>query len=309
MNKSIRGRFAPSPSGYMHLGNLISMLLAWLDARSLGGGIVFRMEDLDPARSQEEYARAMADDLRWLGLDWDEGYPDAAYCQSRRTGIYEEAFEALKAKGLVYPCYCSRAERLAASAPHPGEEHFDPGCRCAHFDEGDRKAMEALGRKPAWKIRVPDRNILIHDEHYGPLKQNLAREGGDFILRRSDGVYAYQLAVTVDDALMGVNRVVRGRDLLSSSPRQAWLMELWGAPVPAYAHGPLLLTGKGKMSKRLGDLSTRELRKHYRPEELLGEMAWLLGLMDRREAIRARELLSLFDWKRICTEDIPYEHD
>lgn len=309
MNKSIRGRFAPSPSGYMHLGNLISMLLAWLDARSLGGGIVFRMEDLDPARSREEYARAMADDLRWLGLDWDEGYPDAAYCQSRRTGIYEEAFEALKAKGLVYPCYCSRAERLAASAPHPGEEHFDPGCRCAHFDEGERKAMEALGRKPAWKIRVPDRNILIHDEHYGSLKQNLAREGGDFILRRSDGVYAYQLAVTVDDALMGVNRVVRGRDLLSSSPRQAWLMELWGAPVPAYAHGPLLLTGKGKMSKRLGDLSTKELRKHYRPEELVGEMAFLLGLMDRREAIRARELLSLFDWKTICTEDIPYEHD
>lgn len=285
------------------------MLLAWLDARSLGGGIVFRMEDLDPARSREEYARAMADDLRWLGLDWDEGYPDAAYCQSRRTGIYEEAFEALKAKGLVYPCYCSRAERLAASAPHPGEEHFDPGCRCAHFDEGERKAMEALGRKPAWKIRVPDRNILIHDEHYGSLKQNLAREGGDFILRRSDGVYAYQLAVTVDDALMGVNRVVRGRDLLSSSPRQAWLMELWGAPVPAYAHGPLLLTGKGKMSKRLGDLSTKELRKHYRPEELVGEMAFLLGLMDRREAIRARELLSLFDWKTICTEDIPYEHD
>lgn len=309
MNKSIRGRFAPSPSGYMHLGNLMSMLLAWLDARSLGGGIVFRMEDLDPARSREEYARAMADDLRWLGLDWDEGYPDAAFCQSRRTNIYEEAFEALKAQGLVYPCYCSRAERLAASAPHPGEEHFDPGCRCAHFDEGDRKAMEALGRKTAWKIRVPDRNILIHDEHYGPLEQNLAREGGDFILRRSDGVYAYQLAVTVDDALMGVNRVVRGRDLLSSSPRQAWLMELWGAPVPAYAHGPLLLTGKGKMSKRLGDLSTRELRKHYRPEELLGEMAFLLGLMDHREAIRARELLSLFDWKKICTEDIPYEHD
>lgn len=309
MNKSIRGRFAPSPSGYMHLGNLISMLLAWLDARSLGGGIVFRMEDLDPARSREEYARAMADDLRWLGLDWDEGYPDAAYCQSRRTNIYEEAFEALNAKGLVYPCYCSRAERLAASAPHPGEEHFDPGCRCAHFDEAERKAMEALGRKPAWKIRVPDRNILIHDEHYGPLEQNLAREGGDFILRRSDGVSAYQLAVTVDDALMGVNRVVRGRDLLSSSPRQAWLMELWGASVPAYAHGPLLLTGKGKMSKRLGDLSTRELRKHYRPEELLGEMAWLLGLLDRREPIRARELLSLFDWKTICTEDIPYEHD
>lgn len=309
MNKSIRGRFAPSPSGYMHLGNLLSMLLAWLDARSLGGEVVFRMEDLDPARSREEYARAMEDDLRWLGLDWDEGYPQPDFCQSRRTKIYEEAFESLREKDLVYPCYCSRAERLAASAPHPGEEHFDPGCRCAHFTGAERRAMEARGRKPAWKIRVPDRTIAVCDEHYGLLEQNLAREGGDFILRRSDGVYAYQLAVTVDDALMGVNRVVRGRDLLASSPRQAWLMELWGAPVPAYAHGPLLLTGKGKMSKRLGDLSTKELRRHYRPEELVGETAFLLGLIDRAEPISARELLPHFNWKNICLEDIPYEHE
>ncbi len=308
MNKSIRGRFAPSPSGYMHMGNLLSMLLAWLDARHLNGEIIFRMEDLDPSRSRDEYALAMADDLRWLGLDWDDGYPDPDYCQSRRTAFYEEAFEALKAKDLVYPCYCSRAERLAASAPHPGEQHRDPSCRCAHFSPTQRRAMELQGRKPAWKIRVPDRNIIVSDEHYGPLEQNLARDVGDFILRRSDGVYAYQLAVTLDDALMGVNRVVRGRDLLESCPRQAWLMELWGAPVPDYTHGPLLLFDRRKMSKRLGDLSTRELRNHHRPEDLVGEMAFLLGLTDRREAISARELLPLFDWKKITREDIGYEH-
>lgn len=309
MNKSIRGRFAPSPSGYMHMGNLLSMLLAWLDARHLNGEIIFRMEDLDPSRSRDEYALAMANDLRWLGLDWDDGYPDPDYCQSRRTAFYEEAFEALKAKDLIYPCYCSRAERLAASAPHPGEQHRDPGCRCAHFSPAQRRAMELQGRKPAWKIRVPDRNITVSDEHYGPLEQNLARDVGDFILRRSDGVYAYQLAVTLDDALMGVNRVVRGRDLLESSPRQAWLMELWGAPVPDYAHGPLLLFDRRKMSKRLGDLSTRELRNHHRPEDLVGEMAFLLGLTDRREAISVRELLPLFDWKKITREDISYEHE
>lgn len=309
MNKSIRGRFAPSPSGYMHIGNLLSMLLAWLDARHQNGELVFRMEDLDPARSREEYAQAMADDLRWLGLDWDEGYPQPAFCQSRRSGIYEEAFEALKARDLVYPCYCSRAERLAASAPHPGEQHREPGCRCAHLSPKERRVMEQQGRRPAWKIRVPDRTIRITDEHYGPLEQNLAQDVGDFIVRRSDGVFAYQLAVTLDDALMGVNRVVRGRDLLESSPRQAWLMELWGAPVPVYAHGPLILFDRRKMSKRLGDLSTKELRKHHRPEELVGEMAFWLGLTDRQEAISARELLPHFDWKKIIREDISYEHD
>lgn len=307
MNKSIRGRFAPSPSGYMHLGNLMSMLLAWLDSRSFGGEMVFRMEDLDPARSKTEYALAMAEDLRWLGLDWDKGYPDPAFCQSRRTALYKEAFESLRSKGLVYPCYCSRAERLAASAPHPGEEHFDPGCRCSHFSEAQRRAMEAEGRRPAWKIRVPRRSISFTDAHYGPLEQDLSRTGGDFIVRRSDGVFAYQLAVTVDDALMGISRVVRGRDLLDSTPRQIWLMELWGAPIPQYAHGPLLLTGKGKMSKRLGDLSSRELRRLFTPEALLGHMAHLLGLIDREEGISARELLDIFSWNKVTQEDIPYE--
>ena len=281
------------------------MLLAWLDCRARGGQLIFRMEDLDPARSRTEYALAIADDLRWLGLDWDEGYPEASYCQSSRSGFYQDAFDTLRRRDLVYPCYCSRAERLAAAAPHPGEQHVDPGCRCAYFDENDRKAMEALGRRPAWKIRVPDRTISFVDEHYGPRQQDLLRDG-DFILRRSDGVFAYQLAVTVDDALMGVDRVVRGRDLLDSTARQAWLMELWGAPIPAYAHGPLILMDRRKMSKRLGDLSVSELRKHHRPEALLGEMAHRLKLTETNEAISARELIPLFSWDKIPLEDIPY---
>ncbi len=308
MKKSIRGRFAPSPSGYMHMGNLCSMLLAWLDARTRSGELIFRMEDLDPARSKDEYARAMAADFRWLGLDWDEGYPKESYCQSRRTSLYEEAFESLRARELVYPCYCSRSERLAASAPHPGEEHRDSGCRCTRFTQKERREMELAGRKPAWKIRVPDRDICIDDEHYGLFRQNLARDVGDFILRRSDGVFAYQLAVTVDDALMGVNRVVRGRDLLDSSPRQAWLMELWGTPAPQFAHGPLLLFDKRKMSKRLGDLSTARLREQHRPEDLIGELAHLLGLLERPEPLSARELLPHFSWEKIKREDIPYEN-
>ena len=308
MNKSIRGRLAPSPSGYLHIGNLCSLLLAWLDVRALGGGLIFRMEDLDPARSREEYARAMAEDLRWLGLDWDEGYPDARFCQSRRTALYEEAFESLKARELVYPCYCSRAERLAASAPQPGEPGHDPGCRCARLSHKERQALELAGRKPSWKIRVPDRDIRIDDAHYGLFTQNLARDVGDFILRRADGVFAYQLAVTVDVALMGISRVVRGRDLLDSSPRQAWLTELLGAPRPAYAHGPLILFDKRKMSKRLGDLSTARLRTAYSPEELVGELASFLGLIDRPEPLSARELLPHFDWKKITREDIPYEN-
>ncbi len=308
MNKSIRGRFAPSPSGYMHIGNLLSMLLAWLDARALGGSLVFRMEDLDPARSRAEYALAIAENLRWLGLDWDEGYPTADYCQSERRSYYDEAFLSLQARDLLYPCYCSRAERLAAAAPHEGEEHRDSGCRCARLTAKERLALETEGRRPAWKIRVPDREIEICDAHYGRFSQNLAQEVGDFILRRADGVFAYQLAVTVDDALMGVTRVVRGRDLLSSSPRQAWLAELFGAEPPAYAHGPLLLFDRRKMSKRFGDLSGAALRGRFRPEDLVGLLAHRLGLLERAEPITARELLPLFDWNKITREDIAYEN-
>ena len=306
MEKSVVGRFAPSPSGYLHMGNLLAMLLAWLDCRALGGELVFRMEDLDPARSKPEYIAALADDLRWLGLDWDRGWPDPAYAQSKRRALYEEAFRELQARDLVYPCWCSRAERLAAaSAPHPGEQQADFGCRCARLSRAEREEQLRGGRPPAWKLRCPDETVSIRDGHYGLLAQNLAREGGDCIIRRADGVFAYQLAVSIDDRDMGVTRVVRGRDLLSSAPRQKWLIETLGGAAPDYCHGPLISSGEGKLSKRLGSLSTRQLRLDYTPEALVGRLACLCGLIDREEALTPRELLSVFSWDRVKTEDIP----
>ena len=301
------GRFAPSPSGYMHMGNLLAMLLAWLDCRSLNGEMVFRMEDLDPARSKPAFAEAMAEDLRWLGLDWDRGWPeDKAYAQSGRTAIYEDAFESLRERGLVYPCWCTRSERLAAaSAPHPGEREHDSGCRCAHMTRAERETMCLSGRRPAWKCRCPDEAITVFDGHYGPFTQNPAREPGDFIIRRADGVFAYQLAVSVDDMQMGITRVVRGRDLLSSAPRQKWLIETLGGAAPDYCHCPLLTGGEtGKLSKRLGSLSTQVLRKEKRPEQVVGALAFLCGLTDSAAPISARELIPLFSWEKVRTEDI-----
>ena len=310
MSTNVVGRFAPSPSGYLHMGNLLAMLLAWLDCRSLGGKLIFRMEDLDPARSKAVFRDRMADDLRWLGLDWDEGWPESDCAQSRRTALYEDAFEELKRRGLIYPCWCSRAERLAAaSAPHPGEHEYDSGCRCAHLSAKERLALELSGRKPAWKLRCPDRDIRVEDGHYGLIVQNPARDVGDFIIRRADGVYAYQLAVSVDDMLMGVTRVVRGRDLLSSAPRQKWLIETLGGETPSYCHTPLLTDGGGKLSKRLGSLSTEVLRRETTPEALVGRLAFLCGLTETDAPVAPRELIPVFSWGRIKTEDIKITSD
>ena len=209
-------------------------------------------------------------------------------------------------KGLVYPCWCTRSERLAAaSAPHPGEAEHDSGCRCARLSDPEREAMFRSPRRPAWKLRSPDAAITVLDGHYGPVTQNPAREVGDFILRRADGVYAYQLAVSVDDMEMGVTRVVRGRDLLSSAPRQKWLIETLGGASPDYCHAPLMVAGNGKLSKRLGSLSTRQLRQDYTPEALVGHLAHLCGLIEKEEALSPRELLSVFSWDRVKNEDIP----
>ena len=305
MEPNVVGRFAPSPSGYLHMGNLLASLLAWLDCRALGGTLIFRMEDLDPARSRPEYAAAAAEDLRWLGLDWDEGWPDPAYAQSRRGALYEEAFERLRAMNLVYPCWCTRAERLAAaSAPHPGDAVHDPGCPCARLTRREREERFRSGRRPAWKLRMPELAVSVDDGHYGLVSQNLARDAGDCIVRRADGVYAYQLAVSVDDLLMGVTRVVRGRDLLASAPRQRWLIETLGGAAPAYCHSPLLTSGAGKLSKRLGSLSTQALRQTTSPEALVGRLAFLCGLRETDAPVTPRELLADFDWARVKTEDI-----
>ena len=292
------GRFAPSPSGRMHLGNVFSALMAWLSVRSAGGTMVLRIEDLDPDRCRPEYAEQMKDDLRWLGLDWDvEQTP-----QSRRTEAYRECFERLRDMGLVYPCYCSRGELHAASAPHASDGNVIYAGTCRDLTEEERAAKT---RRPAWRLIVPDEEIAFHDGLQGEYRENLARECGDFIIRRSDGVYAYQLAVVTDDAEAGVTQIVRGRDLLSSTPRQIYLQRLLGLPTPEYYHVPLLVAPDGRrLSKREKDLDMGALRNRYTPEQLLGMLAHACGLLSHSESVRAGELAEEFSWQMVQKENI-----
>lgn len=295
-NEKITGRYAPSPSGILHLGNISTTLLTWLDVRASDGRLIFRLEDLDPQRSSRERSVRIFEDIKYLGLDWDEGWsPDEGeiFAQSNRTKLYEDAFAQLNKKGLVYPCYCSRSQRLS-----------NEPCRCKELSYIQRSELEAKGIKPAWKLKVPDVSIVFADKHYGKQTERLT-DSGDFIIKRSDGVFAYQLAVSYDDMDMGISRVVRGRDLLSSTARQIWLIRELGGSAPEYCHAPLIMCDdKRKMSKRFGDLSMDELRKKYSSEELIGIIAKLLGLRDSPEPISAAELISDFDWRRVPTADI-----
>ena len=294
------GRFAPSPSGRMHLGNLWSCLLAWLAAYSQEGGVVLRLEDLDPDRCRMEYCDQVMRDLEWLGLTW-EGEP---VYQSRRTQAYAQAFRELEEQGLIYPCYCTRAQRLAASAPHRSDGLSVYDGRCRRLSPQERQEL-ARTRTPAWRVEVPDREVVFRDLLQGEYRENLQRDCGDFILRRSDGVYAYQLAVVVDDAFMGVNQVVRGSDLLSSTPRQLWLQEQLGLPHPQYGHVPLLLASDGRrLAKRDRDLELGQLQQHYSAPQLVGRLAYGAGLLDRPEAITPEELIPLFTWDKLPREDL-----
>ncbi len=295
---AVTGRFAPSPSGRMHLGNLFSALLAWLGVRSRGGTMVLRIEDLDPARCRPEYAELLKEDLRWLGLDWDtEQTP-----QSRRAEAYGAAFARLQAQGLVYPCYCSRAELHAASAPHAADGTFVYPGTCRALTDAQRAAM---ARMPAWRVRVPAQTVRFTDGLQGPCAQALDAACGDFIIRRSDGVYAYQLAVVTDDAAAGVTQVVRGRDLLGSTPRQIWLQRTLGLPTPDYFHVPLLLAPDGRrLSKRERDLDMGALRARFTPERLTGLLAQLAGLQPDASPVRPEELAAGFAWSRVRRDDV-----
>lgn len=266
-----KGRFAPSPTGRMHLGNVYAAYWSWRSAKESGGDWLLRIEDLDPQRSRREWAELIEDDLRWLGLDWDEGGLEGKgdtgpYVQSERGAIYEEHFERLRAMGLVYPCRCRRADLLAASAPHQsdGRVVYSGRCRPGNGDE------PASAEGCAWRLMVPDREIRFVDRYCGEQRVNLARDCGDFVVRRSDGVWAYQLAVVVDDALMGVTEVIRGRDLLLSAAQQIYLYELLGYEAPEFGHLPLLTNERGeRLSKRDKSLGMDELRRRYSPAEVL----------------------------------------
>ena len=293
--ENVIGRFAPTPSGRMHLGNVFAALIAWLSVRSRKGSLVLRMEDLDTQRTSADFADVLRDDLRWLGLDWDhETAP-----QSQRSEVYDRYFEKMMDEGLLYPCYCTRSQLHSVNAPHLSDGTYVYPGTCRTLTE------PPAGRKPAWRVMVPDKEWSFRDRVQGDYSLNLATGCGDMVVRRADGVYVYQLAVTVDDGESGVTEVVRGMDLLSSAPRQMYLQELLGFSHPSYGHVPMLLAPDGRrLSKRDRDLDLGELRKRMTAEELIGHLAFAARLIEKDAPISAAELASQFHWDKLQGDSI-----
>ena len=292
------GRFAPTPSGRMHLGNVFAGLIAWLSVKAKDGEMVLRMEDLDTQRTSAEFARILRDDLSWLGLTWDRETPP----QSSRSQVYDRYFDILQAKNLLYPCYCTRSQLHSVNAPHLSDGTYVYPGTCRNLTDAQRFSFD---RKPAWRVKVPQRLWQVEDLCQGSYRENLATDCGDFVVRRADGVYVYQLAVTVDDGEAGVTEVVRGMDLLSSAPRQMYLQELFGFPHPQYGHVPMLLSSDGRrLSKRDKDLDLGLLRQRMTPEQLIGSLAFASGLIERNEPVSAKELATEFTWDKLRKEDI-----
>ena len=289
-----KGRFAPSPTGRMHLGNVFSALLSWLSVKSRGGERLLRIEDIDPGRSRQAYADMLMDDLLWLGLEWD-GQP---VYQSQRSDIYAYYFRKLSEQGLTYPCYCTRADLLATQAPHESDGRVVYKGTCRHLPP--RPGVAA-----ATRLIVPDEVVSFTDGHYGEHGVNLATQVGDFIIRRKDGAWAYQLAVVVDDALMGITEVVRGRDLLLSSPQQMYVARLLGFASPRFIHLPLLCNQAGqRLSKRDQSLDMETLRRQHTAPEIIGRLAFLAGLIPECQPVTPQELLGSFSWDKVPVEDI-----
>ena len=292
------GRFAPTPSGRMHLGNVFAALIAWASVRSRDGELVLRMEDLDTQRTSAEFAETLRQDLKWLELDWDRETP----AQSKRSAVYDGYFEKLADLGLLYPCYCTRSQLHNVNAPHLSDgTYVYPGtCRGLSAQE-----QNAIGRLPAWRLMVPDKIWHLTDLAQGEYAQNLATDCGDFVVRRADGVYVYQLAVTVDDGEAGVTEVVRGMDLLSSAPRQMYLQDLLGFAHPTYGHVPMLLAADGRrLSKRDKDLDLGVLQQKMTPQQLIGFLAHAAGIIDQAVSLSAKELAAEFTWNKLRKTDI-----
>ena len=330
------GRFAPSPTGRMHLGNIFGALLSWLSAKSSGGRWLLRIEDLDPQRCRREYGELLMDDLRWLGLDWD-GTP---IYQSNRTDIYSAYLEQLRKQGVIYECHRTRADLLSTMAPHEsdgrvvvhresptsptqsptpalpkGRENYPgkTGLSGTAGNSGNSRNSGETGHSGetgtagpgALRVEVPHKKVSITDGHYGPQTVDLYEQVGDFIVRRKDGAYAYQLAVVVDDALTGVTEVVRGRDLLLSAPQQTFLAKLLDLPAPSYTHFPLLINEAGqRLSKRDKSLDMSVLRYKYRAQEIIGYLGHLAGLQPKPTPMTPQQLLPLFSWDLVPQKDI-----
>ncbi len=310
---TVIGRLAPTPSGLLHLGNARSFLLAWLWARSLGGRVIMRVEDIDLPRCSRELRNQALSDLAWLGLDWDEG-PHAGdaigpYDQSTRFELSRRALDQLIVAGRAYPCVCSRKDiEEATRAPHGDEGAIYPGTcrgRFATFAE----AAEFAKSPPAWRFAFDDAPISFHDEIQGPITIK-PRDLGDFVLWRKDGLPSYQLAVTVDDAAMGVTQVLRGRDLIQSTARQLALYKALGLQAPQqWAHAPLLIDPTGRrLAKREGDLSLKALRKRgIEPERVIGLCAHSAGLLARGENVSAQVLSADFKIANVGRDDSALE--
>lgn len=287
----VRGRYAPSPTGDLHMGNLRTALLAWLFARCTHSQFVLRIEDLDLPRVRPGVTQRMLADLHWLELDWDEGPdcggPYAPYTQSERLHIYQHYLQQLQNADLIYPCYCTRAEiAQAAQISSTQQQGMEDGPRypgtCRTLTSTQRRRYEAMGRHSALRFRVSDeRSITFTDLLVGKYTQHVQQTVGDFIVRRSDGIFAYQFAVVVDDALMHINQVVRGTDLLSSTARQILLYEVLGFPVPQFAHVPLLLNEQGhRLAKREKSAGLAPLKSAGKsPQDIIAELAASCGLM------------------------------
>lgn len=302
-----RGRFAPSPTGWLHLGNARTALLAWLRARASGGEFVLRVEDLDAPRSRPEAVAGNLVELAWLGLDWDEGPdvggPHAPYRQSERDDRYQAALARLTELGLTFPCYLSRKDLAeAASAPHDSEPGGEPVYGAAERALSQQVAAEkvAAGRSPSLRFAAPPHTVAFDDLFAGPQRFDVERDVGHFVVRRADGLWAYQLAVVLDDAAMRIGEVVRGADLLRSTAAQLLIYRALDLTAPHFAHLPLLLDEHGeRLAKRRGSLTLRGLEAAgVRPERVVGLLAWSLGLLERRKEVEARELVAGFDLAR-----------
>lgn len=296
--RHVRGRFAPSPTGRMHAGNIYAALASWLIVKSCDGEIILRIEDLDAERSKQRFVDDVQRDFEMLGLTWDEG----PYFQHNRGEAYHEAFKVLEERELTYPCFCTRADLHAASAPHQGEKLVYPGtCRYLTPEQRVRKREELAHatppRKPSVRLAVDDRIIALDDAVQGHYSQQLDCDCGDFLIRRSDGAFAYQLAVVVDDAAQGVTSVTRGVDLLCSTPQQIYLQQLLGYETPEYAHIPLLVAEDGRrLAKRNRDATLDELIVRFKsPQAIIGHIAGITGLAPTCDPATPERLLQTFD--------------